>query len=66
MKLEANASLLGYGKSTARKTTEDYAQENINQGMLALLERLGRDKAVWIGTLFTHISPLNCLKILSL
>ncbi|KAK5678825.1 hypothetical protein LTS10_008480 [Elasticomyces elasticus] len=39
----------GYGKSSARINIEDYAQENINLGMVALLEHLGRDKAVWIG-----------------
>ncbi|CAG8524980.1 5217_t:CDS:2 [Scutellospora calospora] len=39
----------GYGKSTARKVIEDYAQEQINIGMLALLKDTGRDKAVWIG-----------------
>lgn len=41
--------LIGYGNSSARKVTEDYAQENINIGMLELLKHTGRDKAVWIG-----------------
>lgn len=40
----------GYGNSSHRKVTEDYAQENINIGMLELLKHTGRDKAVWIGT----------------
>jgi soluble epoxide hydrolase/lipid-phosphate phosphatase len=39
----------GYGNSTARKVAEDYAQEEINIGMLAMLKDTGRDKAVWIG-----------------
>ncbi len=39
----------GYGRSTARKVTEDYAQENVNKGMLELLKHTGRDKAIWIG-----------------
>ena len=45
----------GYGNSSARKVVEDYAQENINIGMLEMLEHTGRDKAVWIGKL--KISP---------
>lgn len=39
----------GYGNSSARKVIEDYAQENINVGMLEMLKHTGRDKAVWIG-----------------
>lgn len=42
---------LGYGRSTATKKAEDYAQENINRGMVALLDHLGRERAVWIGKL---------------
>ncbi|KAK3699819.1 hypothetical protein LTR37_016234 [Vermiconidia calcicola] len=38
----------GYGKSTADKDLDDYTQENINLGMLALLDHLGRDQAIWI------------------
>jgi hypothetical protein len=37
--------------------TEDYAQENINIGMLALLKDTGRDKAVWIGIDHTTSFP---------
>jgi soluble epoxide hydrolase/lipid-phosphate phosphatase len=39
----------GYGRSTSRKVVEDYSQEEINKGMLALLNHVGRDRAVWIG-----------------
>ncbi|CZT19751.1 uncharacterized protein RCC_05606 [Ramularia collo-cygni] len=39
----------GYGGSTARKVTEDYSLEQINLGMVALIDHLGRDKAIWIG-----------------
>lgn len=31
------------------KNAEDYALENINLAMVALLEHLGREEAVWIG-----------------
>jgi soluble epoxide hydrolase/lipid-phosphate phosphatase len=43
----------GYGKSTARKNFDEYAMETVNKGMLALLEHLGREKAVWIGEIRT-------------
>ncbi|KAF2159597.1 hypothetical protein M409DRAFT_60666 [Zasmidium cellare ATCC 36951] len=39
----------GYGGSSARKKTEDYSLESINNGMVALLEHLGREDAVWVG-----------------
>ncbi|KAK4630920.1 Bifunctional epoxide hydrolase 2 [Fulvia fulva] len=39
----------GYGGSSARKVTEDYSLEEINNSMVALLGHLGRDEAVWIG-----------------
>ena len=39
----------GYGRSTARNVTSDYAQENIVQGMLAVLADTGRDQAIWVG-----------------
>ncbi|TGJ84620.1 hypothetical protein E0Z10_g4154 [Xylaria hypoxylon] len=39
----------GYGKSTARRIIDDYSQEAIVEGMLALLGDTGRDAAVWLG-----------------
>lgn len=39
----------GYGKSTARKIKHDYSLEQINLGMVALIDHLGRDKAIWVG-----------------
>ncbi|KAF4772903.1 hypothetical protein HER10_EVM0005356 [Colletotrichum scovillei] len=39
----------GYGKSTARKVIEDYSQQSILEGLLALLAHTGRKEAVWIG-----------------
>ena len=39
----------GYGKSTSNKVYSDYAQEKIVPGMLALLEDVGREEAIWIG-----------------
>lgn len=42
-------SVKGYGGSSARKVTEDYSLESINNGMVALLQHLGREDAVWVG-----------------
>jgi hypothetical protein len=39
----------GYGRSTARKVIEDYAQQEINTAMLELLNHVKRERAVWIG-----------------
>ncbi|ORY64208.1 Alpha/Beta hydrolase protein [Pseudomassariella vexata] len=39
----------GYGGSTSNKVIEDYCQESIVEGMVALLADTGRDDAVWIG-----------------
>ncbi|SMQ54626.1 unnamed protein product [Zymoseptoria tritici ST99CH_3D7] len=39
----------GYGKSSTRKKTEDYSMEQVNSGMVALIDHLGRDEAIWIG-----------------
>ncbi|KAI0965594.1 putative epoxide hydrolase [Xylaria arbuscula] len=39
----------GYGKSTARRIVDDYSQEAIVEGMLALLEDTGRKAAIWVG-----------------
>ncbi|KAI1193782.1 putative epoxide hydrolase [Nemania serpens] len=39
----------GYGKSTARRIVDDYCQEAIVEGMIALLEDNGRDAAIWVG-----------------
>ena len=39
----------GYGKSTARRVIEDYSQEALVEGMMALLTDTGRDAAIWVG-----------------
>jgi pimeloyl-ACP methyl ester carboxylesterase len=39
----------GYGRSTVHDRTEDYTQQAIVGDMLALLDHLGRDTAVWVG-----------------
>ncbi|KAF2212940.1 hypothetical protein CERZMDRAFT_40114 [Cercospora zeae-maydis SCOH1-5] len=39
----------GYGRSTARKQKEDYALQQLNLAMVALLGDTGRDAAIWIG-----------------
>ncbi|CAM1505904.1 Fc.00g115410.m01.CDS01 [Cosmosporella sp. VM-42] len=39
----------GYGRSTARNMKSDYAQENVIQGMLAVLADTGQDQAIWVG-----------------
>ena len=39
----------GYGKSTARRVIEDYCQETLVEGMMALLADTGRDAAIWVG-----------------
>ena len=39
----------GYGRSTVTKVTEDYSHEVIVPGLLAMLNQLGRDKAIWFG-----------------
>ena len=39
----------GYGDSTARRVIEDYSQEALVEGMMALLADTGRDAAVWVG-----------------
>ena len=39
----------GYGKSTARRVIEDYCQEAIVEGMMALLAATERDAAIWVG-----------------
>lgn len=39
----------GYGQSTARRVVEDYSQEALVEGMMALLADTGRDAAVWVG-----------------
>ncbi|CAF9933068.1 MAG: hypothetical protein GOMPHAMPRED_007139 [Gomphillus americanus] len=38
----------GYGKSSARKISSDYAQENVVHGMLSLLQHLGHKQAIWV------------------
>lgn len=38
----------GYGSSTARKVISDYSQESIVTGMLALLQSLNRQDAIWV------------------
>ncbi|KAE8363074.1 Alpha/Beta hydrolase protein [Aspergillus caelatus] len=39
----------GYGQSTARRVVDDYCQEAIVEGMMALLADTGRDAAIWVG-----------------
>lgn len=39
----------GYGRSSVPTRHEDYAVEHIVADMLALIDALGRDKAVWVG-----------------
>lgn len=39
----------GYGKSTARHVIDDYCQEALVEGMVALLKHTGRDAGVWVG-----------------
>ncbi|KAI0465748.1 putative epoxide hydrolase [Xylaria cf. heliscus] len=39
----------GYGKSTARRALDDYCQEALVEGMMALLGDTGRDAAIWVG-----------------
>lgn len=39
----------GYGQSTARRVADDYCQEALVEGMVALLGDTGRDAAVWVG-----------------
>ncbi|KAI1161994.1 putative epoxide hydrolase [Nemania serpens] len=39
----------GYGKSTARRIADDYCQEALVEGMLALLKATGRHAAIWVG-----------------
>ncbi len=41
--------LRGYGHSSVYRTHEAYAQEHIVADMVALLDSLGADKAVWVG-----------------
>ncbi len=39
----------GYGRSSTYTTHADYAQRSIVSDMLALIDSLGRDRAVWVG-----------------
>ncbi|KAL4893449.1 Alpha/Beta hydrolase protein [Aspergillus ambiguus] len=39
----------GYGKSTARRVVDDYSQEAIVEGLMALLAETGRRAAIWVG-----------------
>lgn len=39
----------GYGLSTARRVADDYCQEALVEGMMALLADTGRKAAVWVG-----------------
>ncbi|MGA5820968.1 alpha/beta hydrolase [Kitasatospora sp. NPDC094028] len=41
--------LRGYGGSTVHRARDAYAQERLVGDMVALLDHLGRDRAVWIG-----------------
>lgn len=39
----------GYGSSTARRVIEDYCQEALVEGMMALLAATDRSAAIWVG-----------------
>ncbi|KAI2643563.1 putative epoxide hydrolase [Xylaria nigripes] len=39
----------GYGQSTSRRVMDDYCQEAIVEGMMALLKAQNRDAAIWVG-----------------
>lgn len=39
----------GYGQSTARRVADDYCQEALVEGMMALLADTGRKAAIWVG-----------------
>jgi pimeloyl-ACP methyl ester carboxylesterase len=39
----------GYGRSTVHPRHEDYSQEQLVADMIALLDALGAEKAVWVG-----------------
>ena len=39
----------GYGRSSVYRTHKDYAQQEIVADMIALLDALGAEKAVWVG-----------------
>ncbi|KAJ5819817.1 epoxide hydrolase [Penicillium riverlandense] len=39
----------GYGQSTARRVVDDYCQEALVEGMMALLADTGRKAAIWVG-----------------
>jgi soluble epoxide hydrolase/lipid-phosphate phosphatase len=39
----------GYGQSTAQRIVDDYCQEAIVEGMMALLADTGRKAAIWVG-----------------
>ncbi|KAI0841802.1 putative epoxide hydrolase [Hypoxylon sp. FL0890] len=39
----------GYGKSTARRVADDYTQEALVEGMMALLAHNNRPAAIWVG-----------------
>ncbi len=39
----------GYGKSSVYKRHEDYALEHVVTDMIALLDSLGAEKAIWVG-----------------
>ncbi|KAH9886869.1 putative epoxide hydrolase [Xylariomycetidae sp. FL2044] len=41
--------LPGSGKSTSRRIPDDYCQEALVDGMMALLRATGRDGAIWVG-----------------
>ena len=64
----------GYGNSTVYPNLDDYAQELVVADMVALLDSLGRDRAIWIGhdwgspTVWNMAShhPGRCLGVASL
>ena len=42
----------GYGNSTVYTNRDDYAQKLVVADMIALLDSLGRDRAIWVGHWF--------------
>ena len=64
----------GYGRSTIYQNHKDYAQEHVVADMLALLDSLGVEKALWVGhdwgspTVWSIAShhPNRCLGVVSL
>src|SRR5262245_25047782 len=39
----------GYGRSSVYSRHDDYAQQKVVADMIALIDHLGRERAVWVG-----------------